>query len=202
MAALKSAFRNALPDVEESELFSSNLTDLGADSVSLIKLQQLISLEFRTEVPIQSIYEAPSLDALAERLIGPSSTKLISSSSHSTSSNTSASSKHPNSFPPKIDYEALVRKCFETVPSKKATNPPKSILLTGASGFLGLYLLSDLLLRSQARILLPVRSNDPKAFKSDLQERFKAQKLLWLDSFESRIDVVLASFFFASAFFL
>jgi FlaA1/EpsC-like NDP-sugar epimerase len=73
------------------------------------------------------------------------------------------------------------------------------VLLTGATGFLGAFLLADLLQQTNARIYCLVRSNSP----ADATERLKKQLRfwrLWDDSFASRIVAVpgdLAQPFFA-----
>ncbi|UNZ21039.1 amino acid adenylation domain-containing protein [Streptomyces sp. 891-h] len=62
-----------------------------------------------------------------------------------------------------VDFDAEAR-LGVTLPQKPAGEPvhqpPREILLTGATGFLGAFLLDRLLRRSTARVHLPVRSRD------------------------------------------
>ncbi|MCQ4042568.1 amino acid adenylation domain-containing protein [Streptantibioticus rubrisoli] len=71
-------------------------------------------------------------------------------------------SKSPHTSSP-VDYRAEARLGF-TLPTPRAPAPnwrrPRDVLLTGASGFVGAFLLDRLLRRTDARIHCPVRSRD------------------------------------------
>ena len=63
---------------------------------------------------------------------------------------------------------------------------PKAILLTGATGFLGAYLLEELLQKTSADIYCLVRCSDIEEGKNRLQKNLEFYSL-WQDDFNSRI---------------
>jgi len=67
---------------------------------------------------------------------------------------------------------------------------PKAIFLTGASGFLGAYLLFELLQRSSADIYCLVRAKDNEAGLERLQQKLAFYKL-WRSTFRARIIPVV-----------
>jgi thioester reductase-like protein len=67
---------------------------------------------------------------------------------------------------------------------------PKSILLTGATGFLGSYLLNELLQKTQANIYCLVRCKNFQMGKERIQSSLN-HYLLWQDKFSSRIIPVV-----------
>ncbi|MFN6476573.1 thioester reductase domain-containing protein [Nostoc sp. DedQUE07] len=67
---------------------------------------------------------------------------------------------------------------------------PTSIFLTGATGFLGAFLLSELLQQTQAKIYCLVRASELETAQGRLQNNLKFYNL-WNSSFQSRIIPVL-----------
>jgi thioester reductase-like protein len=74
--------------------------------------------------------------------------------------------------------------------STKQCTKPKFIFLTGATGFLGAYLLSDLLQQTQATIYCLVRSSHVEKAKIKLQKNLESY-CLWQENFYSRIIPIL-----------
>jgi amino acid adenylation domain-containing protein/thioester reductase-like protein/non-ribosomal peptide synthase protein (TIGR01720 family) len=66
------------------------------------------------------------------------------------------------------------------------TNEPRAIFLTGATGFVGAFLLHELLHRTSANIYCLVRSSDAESGKHKLQSHLESY-LLWNPSFNERI---------------
>ncbi|CAN5410555.1 hypothetical protein BH10CHL1_BH10CHL1_06680 [soil metagenome] len=66
----------------------------------------------------------------------------------------------------------------------------KAIFLTGATGFLGVYLLSELLQKTQATIYCLVRAADAEAGMGRLQRKLAANSM-WQEKFRSRIMPVI-----------
>ena len=66
------------------------------------------------------------------------------------------------------------------------TTPPVAIFLTGATGFLGAFLLHELLQRTQADIYCLVRSSDGETGKQKIQQKLESY-LIWDHTFSSRI---------------
>ncbi|MEA5498671.1 thioester reductase domain-containing protein [Limnoraphis robusta Tam1] len=65
-------------------------------------------------------------------------------------------------------------------------NQPKTILLTGATGFLGSFLLNELLHKTEAKIYCLVRSEQPELTEDKLKNVLKSASL-WDESFKPRI---------------
>ena len=65
---------------------------------------------------------------------------------------------------------------YQTI-GKKMANNPDTILLTGATGFLGIYLLYELLLGTQATIICLIRATDNNHAFIRIKERFKDQNI-------------------------
>jgi len=177
---LQSAIKEILPDASDKDLLESDLVSLGADSVSFVKLQQLIKRELHEDISVQELYEGGSFQKLTQKLVY--------------AANSQREPSKQDSKAPKVDYDALVRSFFPS-PSTAAhllepSWPPKSILLTGSTGFLGTYILSELLKSSTSDIYLLVRSKNPNELVRFISEQFAKLHLLWAESYESRLHLV------------
>ncbi len=78
---------------------------------------------------------------------------------------------------------------FQKPLSENSTNP-KSIFLTGATGFLGAYLLDELLYQTTANIYCLVRCSEPEAGKQRLKNHLQFYSL-WNETFSSRVIPVV-----------
>lgn len=67
---------------------------------------------------------------------------------------------------------------------------PKAIFLTGATGFLGAYLLGDLLQKTTADIYCLLRASDPQTGKQRLQSHLEFYSL-WQENYNSRLIPVV-----------
>ncbi|MGV6808424.1 MAG: thioester reductase domain-containing protein [bacterium] len=67
---------------------------------------------------------------------------------------------------------------------------PNAVFLTGATGFLGVYLLYELLQQTQATIYCLVRAENEQAGKQRIQQRLQFYQL-WQTHWETRIKVVM-----------
>ncbi|MEU6273300.1 thioester reductase domain-containing protein [Streptomyces populi] len=68
--------------------------------------------------------------------------------------------------------------------------PPRRILLTGATGFLGSHLLLDLLRHSDAHVHCLVRAADEEAATARLGEALKSHRLPWSSEVRRRVTVL------------
>ncbi|MEV8038128.1 thioester reductase domain-containing protein [Streptomyces sp. NPDC086182] len=68
--------------------------------------------------------------------------------------------------------------------------PPRRILLTGATGFLGSHLLLDLLRHSDAHVHCLVRAADEEAATARLGEALKSHRLPWSKEIRRRVTVL------------
>ncbi|MGW3146257.1 thioester reductase domain-containing protein [Streptomyces sp. NPDC001177] len=68
--------------------------------------------------------------------------------------------------------------------------PPRRILLTGATGFLGGHMLLDLLRHSDAHVYCLVRAADEKAAEARLAEQLRSYRLPWSSEVRRRVTVL------------
>lgn len=89
------------------------------------------------------------------------------------------------------DTEAILDSTIypATLPIKHG-NKPNSILLTGATGFLGAFLLADLLQQTEANIYCLVRSPNAEDGRKRLKKNLESYSL-WNEAFNSRIIPVI-----------
>ncbi|MBW4553454.1 MAG: thioester reductase domain-containing protein [Aphanocapsa sp. GSE-SYN-MK-11-07L] len=75
-------------------------------------------------------------------------------------------------------------------PLESKVSEPASIFLTGATGFLGAFLLQELLLKTKANIFCLVRSPNPDLGKARIQNNMESYGV-WNENFDSRIIAIL-----------
>ncbi|WP_327393504.1 amino acid adenylation domain-containing protein [Streptomyces sp. NBC_01186] len=112
---------------------------------------------------VRSLLRAPSLrsfgEAVREHRRGPSAARSGTATSPAQRTFATAADRGGRRA---VDFEADARLGM-TLPQPAGTlahQPPREIMLTGATGFVGAFLLDRLLSRSTARIHLPVRARD------------------------------------------
>lgn len=70
------------------------------------------------------------------------------------------------------------------------SNPPKTIFLTGATGYAGAYLLSELMQQTEAHIYCHVRAATTEEAKDRIEHNLK-QHELWYEGYSNRLTIVL-----------
>jgi thioester reductase-like protein len=128
------------------------LTSLGLDSLMAVELTNRIERELCTNIPMGSLLGGPSIQTLAQtilRLVAPAFQDDSSSSS-------TPACGHDN-----YETEVLLDPDITPVPNGKCDLEKfDRILLTGATGFLGAFLLDELLRETDAEIVCLVRARD------------------------------------------
>jgi thioester reductase-like protein len=158
-----------------------SLRDMGLDSLMAVELTNMIRAELQVELPIRALIEDPSIDSIAALLIE----QLVPDTSKANA---------------KADVSANVLDLNTEAVLDPAISPdnayieavaePASILLTGATGFLGAFLLQELLDQTQANIYCLVRSPDTESGKARLQNNLETYDL-WNEHYSSRIIPIL-----------
>jgi len=154
-----------------------SLHEMGLDSLMAVELTAMIRTELQVELPIRSLMEDPTLETLAAGI---------------------AAQLAPGSPSLQVKPEAALDLSREAVldeaicPDRAAppTQEASNILLTGATGFLGAFLLQELLDQTQANVFCLVRATDSDAAVFRLRENLKTYGL-WQASYRSRIIPVL-----------
>ena len=149
-------------------LFSANdcVQDLGLDSLRLVNLALALEQELGLAAPFALFEDNPTLRELSERL----------------------ESGAPATTRPDLWAEATLDADWRPAPGQPATAPER-VLLTGATGFLGAYLLRELLARTAASVACLVRASDAAAGRRRIVDNLAAYGL-WDEAYGERIHPV------------
>ncbi|MEG4112410.1 MULTISPECIES: amino acid adenylation domain-containing protein [unclassified Microcoleus] len=148
-----------------------NFFDLGGHSLLITQLLAKVRDSFQKELPLRRFFEAPTIAALAKNI-------EVKHGADSAGDRTA-------SFD--INAEVVLDPAIRpATPLSEAKTEPACILLTGATGFLGAFLLRDLLQQTQAEIYCLVRSADSESAKKRIQSSLESY-LIWDESSSDRI---------------
>ncbi|MCK5898349.1 MAG: thioester reductase domain-containing protein [Methylococcales bacterium] len=89
-----------------------------------------------------------------------------------------------------LSAEAILDPAIQFLPSPSLKNPSNALFLTGASGFLGGYLLAELLNKTSAQLYCLVRADNIAAAQKRLQQNL-VNYGLWKDEWQQRIITVV-----------
>jgi amino acid adenylation domain-containing protein/thioester reductase-like protein len=147
-----------------------NFFELGGNSLLAAQLISYIKETFRIELPVRCLFENPTGQKLAQT-IQTIHQKGISSLNFTA-----------------IDFAAEAVLAPEIVPQGKLDDisNPQHIFLTGSTGFVGAFLLHELLEQTSAKIYCLVRASNEKEGFQRLQETLEKYQI-WNSSHSSRI---------------
>lgn len=154
--------------------------DLGGHSLSLANLANRLSKAFGFPIPVQNLAGDPTLEGHQEIV-----RSTLDGHTMAVQADLPAVLRADSALPPEIQPSCA---------SICALNEADTILLTGATGFLGAFLLKDLLESTSARIVCLVRSNEPS--RDDRVAGIAALRRnlldlgLWHDSIMDRVEIL------------
>jgi thioester reductase-like protein len=135
--------------------------EMGANSVELVQVHRELRDLLKREFPIAEIFKTPTISAVAEYL------EKAPADSGSESRNAGADID--------LSREAVLDPVIVAAVPANGAGPPSAVLLTGATGFLGGYLLRELLIQTKADVYCLVRARDTE----DAQARLAAKAESW-----------------------
>ncbi|MBD2524477.1 thioester reductase domain-containing protein [Nostoc sp. FACHB-133] len=156
------------------------LHELRLDSLMNIDLKNRIDTELGVDIPIEMFLGNSNINQLVNLLLQQLAAK-----------NTIIAKKSPAELTIDLNSEVVLDSTiFPEYPSESFVTEPAAILLTGATGFLGAFLLQELLLKTQADVYCLVRSTDAESGKMRIQNNLESYGI-WYDNFADRIIPVL-----------
>ena len=134
--------------------------DLGGTSLMVAGLAHRLKEALGVEIPMQLLYETPTIDGLAD------SVQRLESEDRQLSG---------LCYDPTLDIERESRLASDiraSEPPKSVTPDPDRVLLTGCTGFVGAYLLDELLEETSATIDCLVRADDAEHARERIRQTF------------------------------
>jgi phthiocerol/phenolphthiocerol synthesis type-I polyketide synthase E len=158
--------------IEEPGLEDSFL-DLGGDSLLATRLAVQVRRAFQVELPLQAVYRLPTVAELAvavraAREAAPGATPATAPSV------------------PDLRAEVVLDPAIVPEPGAPVAAGEADFLLTGATGYLGAYLLHELLRSTPARVHCLVRASTAEEGARRIRDQLRTHHL-WEPGFASRI---------------
>ncbi len=171
-AALASLWRELL-GVERVGV-NDNFFDLGGHSLLIARLQHRLQREFNLALPLRRFFEAPTLGRFAALI------------DHARLHKDTAEPDVRPDFTAEARLDPTIRPMAACAPARE---PPEQILLTGATGFVGVFLLDELLRQTNATVHCLLRGSDPQAAEQRLHTALLRRGLAAPQS--DRVEVVI-----------
>ncbi|PPQ73836.1 hypothetical protein CVT24_012261 [Panaeolus cyanescens] len=201
---MQKIWSNILPSAPSPIPLDESFFDLGGHSILATRLIFEIRKVFVVEAPLGLIFEEPTLKGLVRAVDRLRNADLGIDYKEDTTQ-PSAGLTVPGAVPTKAavpaleygkDYEALVKKLADSYPSVPAdfNERPVTVFLTGATGFLGAFVLRDLLDREESvkKVICLVRAKSVEQGVERLKE-LSTDRGVWDDKWiqTGRLEVVI-----------
>ncbi|GMG22298.1 unnamed protein product [Ambrosiozyma monospora] len=190
-AKIRDLWLDVLPNRPATINPDDSFFDLGGHSILATRMIFELRKKLSVDVPLNTIFKFPSISSFAaeiERVVDEDDFQLADGKNNN----------DPTEEDDKVDYYQDAKDLVSNLSTKYLTKPsletsaPVNVFVTGVTGFLGSYILRDLLSRKNlnVKIWAHVRAKDEA---SALQRLIKTGKTygIWNKSWESKIQVVL-----------
>jgi len=145
---------------------SQNFFDLGGHSLLVVKLQARINLRFHSAITVANLYRFPTIQEIASQLTGVQA----------------------EDRPVSLSREATLNEAVTAI-GNPTMDVPTSVLLTGGTGFVGRFLLAELMQTTSAKIFCMVRERSPERAYSRLRGTLISHGL-WSRGIEQRLVAI------------
>lgn len=160
---------------EHTISLDSSLINQGMNSPGAVLLRNALTASLSLSIPITIVFEHPVPDLLAEHLL----TLLADPSQHASKLLTQVQQDI-------IQISSEIDLSKTSTPSLPTPESVRTILFTGATGFVGCHLIAELLRTTHARIHCVVRASDDNTAHERVMSKLRSQ-LCWMQEAETRI---------------
>ncbi|MDC7217861.1 MAG: thioester reductase domain-containing protein, partial [Spirochaetales bacterium] len=155
----------------------ANFFELGGDSLSITQLAFNLRKSFKRSVAIKDLYAYPVLKDMAEFIVSKNQGQhSLPEIPQAMEDRTLADDLKPKNFPTPVP----------------ALSPGQHVLVTGAPGFIGLWILGTLLKRGDLHIKCMETCQSPDEGMASLQNKLK-EAGCWKESYSERLSVISAA---------
>ncbi|CAH2352703.1 L-2-aminoadipate reductase [[Candida] railenensis] len=190
---IKEMWLEVLPNRPATISKSDSFFDLGGHSILATRMIFEIRKKLLVDVALGAIFKNPTLEGFAKEVEAAIKGEGLAGLAGENENNDGAEAEKEAA----VDYEADAKKLIESLPesyeaSTSSINNKETVnvFLTGATGFLGSFLVRDLLNRPNVKVYCHVRASSKEAGL----ERLKTTGLtygIWQEKWVSSIEVVL-----------
>ena len=169
-----------------------NFFELGGDSILATQLVREINAALPFELEMHELFENLTIESLAALYLSRSAASESSMDSSSAGKLHATEAQFANTSAILADVQAAVEK-LETLnfrPKNRAPIFEPAILVTGATGWVGAHLLSELLSKSYAKLYCLVRARDRAEAKKKIVENMSRYGLSISPSWMNRIEPI------------
>ncbi|MGZ3437865.1 MAG: thioester reductase domain-containing protein [Polyangia bacterium] len=176
-------------ELAELSIHEDFFAELGGDSVSANAVVAALRQRFSVALPLRSLYDHPTVQLLASEIDRRRATGDV------------AARRNPAGFDPYLYRETeldpeITLEPFGAVDvgalHRRAFAEGGTVLVTGATGYLGPCLVARLLRCTEARVVCLVRGDGQARAMERLQQRMQSYGV-WRDEDTARIEIVLGS---------
>ncbi len=159
------------------------LNELGLDSIMAVELRDGLATRTSAALPATLVLEQPTAGAIASYLFASSLFESAEPPSRAASASQLAA---PAEAQPAFIADAVLDSEVRATGSSSPAAEPRSVLLSGATGFLGAFLLSEILNQTQATVSCVVRAADSNAAMARVVGNLQRYGL-WNDAYAARL---------------
>ncbi|KDA42837.1 amino acid adenylation domain-containing protein [Frankia sp. BMG5.23] len=165
----------AVLGVEEIGL-DDDFFEIGGTSIMVARLASRLLAQYQLQIPVHQFFRVPTVAGVSSviEVYNRFGVEGVMSQQHAT----------------RLDEDALLSDDVDAagLPAGRH-HDPRVVLLTGATGYLGAFLLEQLLRQTEADVLCLVRAPDGKAAFRRIEESMR-QYLIWDEEFRGRIQAL------------